>query len=220
MSVSFQAILASYGPLADDGVDPFIRSRQPFTGASLSAHSIPMPPSVKPGDTITVALSCLAAPTITINTGVSGSDWTVQRDNAGTNCKVWVATKIATGFDALTINLSVANTVVGASYAVPNGTTVRSTGQAFGAPGTNTANPPAVTGLPSSAAAVCFVVFSPNGSTTTASAPAGYTLTTQAVYGQIFEAVKTLAGTSEDPAAYAPGANTAHVLATVVLTVA
>lgn len=205
------------------GSTPAIRSEANTNNSSNTTHTIAMPASIGVGDRITVCLGFSTAPTVTIDTGFSGSGWTVDRDTAGTNCKVWVASKIATGSDALRLNLSVANTCAGAAFAVMNGTVLRSTGQAFGAPGSDTANPPAVTGLTNGADAVCFVVFSANGAVTTASAPAGYTLVTQVALAglvQLFKATKVISGTSEDPAAYPPGGNTAHVIATVAITLA
>ena len=202
------------------GSTPNIRSETLISTGSASVQTFTMPSSVVPGDRIVVCVGFTLAPTVSIDTGFSGSDWTVDRDTAGTNCKVWVASKTATGSDALRVNLSGANICAGASYAIQNGTVLRSTGQAFGAPGSDTANPPAVTGLTNGADAVCFVVFSANGAVTTSSAPSGYALVTQSAAVQLFKATKVISGTSEDPTAYPPGGNTAHVIATVAITLA
>jgi hypothetical protein len=205
------------------GTAPAIRSEVVISFSAATTHTPTMPPSISTGDLIVVCLGFSIAPTVTIDTGFSGGGWTVERDNAGTNCKVWVASKIATGSDALRINVGSSSTCAGASFSVQNGTVLRSAGQAFAAPGSDTANPPAVSGLSNGADAVCFVVFSANGGVTTGSAPSGYALVTQVSLSgavQLFKATKTISGTSEDPAAYPPGGNTAHVIATVVITLA
>lgn len=207
---------AGVGPLIADDVST-------VTGAA-SAHNINMPAAVA-GDIIVVALGTTNAPSITIDTGVSGTGWTVQAylTSTGGARLLWAATKVAAGGggDALRLTFGASNGVNCNSYAVRNAAVVRSASAAFAAPGSNTANPPSVGSIPSDSPAVCLVVGAFAGSFSTASAPAGYGLDFQ-VSGrfQSFSAVKSITGTTEDPAAYNPGGNAAHALATLVLTAA
>lgn len=71
------------------------------------SHSISMPASIAIGDLILVAFTTDANPTITIDTGVSGSNWsTLGGDNSGTVVRGAIFYKIADGSDALTLNTS------------------------------------------------------------------------------------------------------------------
>jgi len=206
------------------GVGPLIVDDVSTVAGAASVHNISMPAAAA-GDIIVVALGTTNAPSIGIDTGVSGTGWTVRANLAATGGTrlLWVATKVAAGGggDALRLTFGASNGINANSYAVRNVAVVRSASAAFAAPGSNTANPPSVGSIPAASPSACIVVGAFAGSFATASAPAGYALDFQ-VSGrfQSFSAVKSVVGTTEDPAAYNPGGNAAHALATLVLTAA
>lgn len=92
---------------------PFPTSKSRASGrttiSNTTSHSITMPAGVVPGDIIVVSFAVDGAPTVSINTGVSGSNWNLlgQASNSTvvTNAIAW---KVAEGGDVLTLTTSAA----------------------------------------------------------------------------------------------------------------
>lgn len=85
-----------------------------------TSHSINMPEGLLNGDLILVFFSCDGNPAVSVNTGVSGSGWTIESYNYGTTAVtgaiIW---KISDGTDVLTLTTDqaqVSNTQVYGIY--------------------------------------------------------------------------------------------------------
>ncbi len=114
------------------------------SAADTTSHSITMPADVAVGDIILVLFSVDGSPTISVNTGVSGSNWTLgtQASNS-TVVKGVYAWKVAEGSDVLTLTTSASEQSSHISYCIKNhGSAVE--GASANGSSTNS-NPPSLT---------------------------------------------------------------------------
>jgi hypothetical protein len=108
-----------------------------------TSHPITIPP-VNIGDLILVFFGAANAPVVTVDTGISGSDWQTSTFVGVTgNFRAGFAHKLATGSDALTFNTDVAERSTFQCYRISGASGVISA-NAIQDAGTN-ANPPALT---------------------------------------------------------------------------
>jgi hypothetical protein len=84
-----------------------VNRSQARTTGNVASHPITLPASIVAGNVLVVSFSVDAAPTITVNTGVSGTNWQkMGQASNGTVVTQAVFWKIAEGSDALTLTTS------------------------------------------------------------------------------------------------------------------
>lgn len=93
---------------------------------ALSSHPISLPAGITAGNLLLVFFSCSTANiTITVDTSVSGSDWSQVEVTSSANHTANIFYKTdATGSDALTLNLSSAQGSTAISYEISNSSNV------------------------------------------------------------------------------------------------
>lgn len=152
------------------------------TTTNAVSHAMTLPAGIVAGDLLVVVVACDQNPTISVNTGVSGSGWSqlVQGAN-GTNVCSNVFWKIATGADALTITLSAADQTSHVSFRITGGYSVTGTS----ANGSSTNSEPGTHTPPDGAQDYLWIVTRAGDSTVVATAaPTNFSnLQTQAAAG-------------------------------------
>ena len=113
-----------------------------------TSHSINMPTGLSAGDLILVFFASDGVPAISINTGVSGNNWTIEADHvSGTAASGAVIWKIAEGSDALTLTTDAAQQTKANAYGL-SGVDASDPITVTEAAGNNVSpNPPSNTGL-------------------------------------------------------------------------
>lgn len=110
------------------------------TAANVTSHPITLPSGITAGDLLLVVFSCDGNPTITVDTGASGTGWNALTQGANTTVvSSNVFWKIAEGSDALTLTTSAGEQSSHASLRISGGYSV--TGTSANGSSTNS-NPP------------------------------------------------------------------------------
>ena len=100
----------SYAHLGESGFPQIESGTQTGQTAQGTSHSITMPTGVQVGELIMVLFAVDGVETISINTGISGDNWTIESQNSAngtfdaSGCVVW---KIAEGSDVLTLTTTI-----------------------------------------------------------------------------------------------------------------
>lgn len=83
------------------------RSQGGTSAVDTTSHSITLPSGISAGDLLIVVFSVDGAPTVSVNTGVSGSNWNkLGQDSNSTTVTGAIFWKVAEGSDALTLTTS------------------------------------------------------------------------------------------------------------------
>lgn len=197
---------------------PIIRgiSGSRTNNANSTSHAITLPPNIVAGELIVVIFSVDANETVTVNTGVSGNNWTVLATQVnGTTVTGSVVYKIAEGNDVLTLT----TTTEQSSHIAFRIANFSGTPTATASTGTTNIDPPLHT--PAGGVDNYLWITTRSGDSTTAAtaAPSGYIFWRQAdapgTGGAATDAAVRFAnGASEDPGTWTNG-NVAGVSFTI-----
>ncbi len=144
------------------------------TASNTTSHAITLPSGISAGNLLLVAFAVDANPTVTVNTGVSGPNWTKlgQTSNTGADVTGAIFWKIAAGGDALTLTTDSSEQSSHTSYRITGASKV--TGAAAQGSSTNS-DPPNLSG-PYSTQDYLWIVTRAGDSTTVATvAPTNFT---------------------------------------------
>lgn len=178
------------------------------TASNTTSHAITLPTGISAGDLLLVIFSCDGNRTISVNTGVSGTNWTIgdSQTNGTIVTGAWVW-KIAEGSDALTLTSSGAEQSSHVSLRITgHDTTAPIDGTSANGSSTNS-NPPSHTPANGSQDYLWIATRSGDSTVVATAAPSGYSnLQTQNAAGtggaSTNTAEKSSTASSEDPATF------------------
>ena len=189
------------------------------TAGALSNHPITMPSGIAVGDLIVVIFSVEAAPTISVDTGVSGSNWTLesQVSDAGSKVTGVIARKVAEGSDALELDTSLSEAGSAIAYRISGASALDfSSASGTGSP----PNPPSHTPSGGSDNYLWMATSSTKRGDVTG-APTNYSnlIATDVVGngGETATATRELEATSDDPGTFTIAANRDWVAFTIAI---
>ncbi len=172
---------------------------------ALTDHPITMPAGIAVGDLILVVFAVDTDPTVSIDTGVSGSNWTIEgslaTSNKVTGTVVW---KIAEGSDALELDTSGSEHGAAVAYRISGADEVDVTSVTGGSD--SSPNPPSHTPVGGSQDYLWIAGAMSSRSSTITVAPTNYSnfLATGLVTGSpgLGTAERALTASSEDPGVF------------------
>lgn len=184
-----------------------------------TSHSITLPSGIVVGDLLLVVFSVDNNPTVTVNTGVSGSNWTkLGQDNEGSDVTGAIFWKIAEGSDVLTLTTSSSQQSTHISYRISGGTTFEVTGTSAN-DDQNATNPPDHTPPTGSAPYLWIATASRNSSSIHTGAPINFSgLLTQAggsSGASTSTATRNFTGTNQNPGTFSGGGDVEWVAYTL-----